>query len=209
METIQLTDSNQEEAARRAAEVVRGGGLVLYPTDTLYGLGTDALSSAAVAKIYQVKGREEGKPIHAIVSDVEVADRFGEVTPYARVLAEKLGGKATLIIKKREYNTGVFAGIDTFGFRIPDNTFCTAMCRAYGGPITATSANKSGEITPRTVGAILAQLGEAAEKIDLIVDAGELSASKPSSVVDVRTSEPEIIREGAVSAETIRSVVSL
>ncbi len=197
MEVIHLNAENVEEAAARAAGVLRTGGVVLYPTDTLYGLGADAFSAAAVAKIYAIKGRDEKKPIHAIVSDIEMAKRYGEVPGPANILVREFGGKVTLIVPTK---TG-----PTFGFRIPDNAFCIAMVKAFGKPITATSANISGQETGRAASDILQQL----TGIDLAVDAGEIPESKPSTVVDLCGEKPKVLREGAVSSSEISSALGL
>lgn len=213
MERISLEESTIEHAVKRAVEVLRAGGVVLYPTDTLYGLGADALSDAAVEKIYDIKGRDEKKPIHAIVADVTMAEKYGKVNDAVHKLAERFGGAVTLIVEKMDTDSGILRGVETFGFRIPNNAFCIAFAKAFGGPITATSANKSGATAARRVEDILAQLGlsaqagESAQKIDLIIDAGELPERKPSTVVDCSGPSPKILREGAVSASDIDSVL--
>ncbi len=194
---------NVEECAARAGAVLRAGGVVLYPTDTLYGLGADALSDAAVAKVYALKGREEQKPMHAIVADLEMADAYGEVSDTARTLVETFGGKVTLIVKKHNVDSGIAKGIQTFGFRIPDSEFSIAMVPAFGKPFSPTSENKSGGASPRRIDAILKQLGDVAHMIDLVIDAGELPISAPSTVVDFSGSEPVILREGAISAASL------
>jgi len=209
MEIIHLSEKNVTECAKRAAEVLRAGGVVLYPTDTLYGLGADALSDAAVDKIYTIKWREEEKPIHCIVADLTMAAEYAELDPNARVLAKQfLPGPLTLILKKRsEITTGIARNIETIGIRIPKNDFCLKMIKQFGGPITTTSANKSGESPERTTKKIIEQLD--AHETDLVIDAGELPVSKPSSVVDLSSTHPIILREGAISAaeiwETLRA----
>ena len=182
---------------------------MLYPTDTLYGLGADALSDTAIAKIYTIKERDTGKPMHAIVADVAMAERYAEVDDRARTLAEKfLPGPLTLILEKKpSVATGIGRGMDTIGIRIPDDAFCRALARVFDAPITTTSANKSGLSTARRVDKILEQLGERAQKIDLIIDAGELSESKPSTIVDLTGPKPLILREGAISSSEILALL--
>ncbi|MDZ4226949.1 MAG: L-threonylcarbamoyladenylate synthase, partial [Patescibacteria group bacterium] len=214
--------------AKQAADVIRAGGVVLYPTDTLYGLGADAFSDEAVGKVYAIKGREESKPIHAIVSDMEMAEEYGDISHITRQLAKRLPqGKLTFIVNKKEgIDSGVCRWLETFGFRIPDNAFCAALLEELGTPVTATSANKSGKSTESTVPAILAQLsggGDGLDShssvlqktsiagIDLIVDAGELQsgkdASKVSTVVDLSSKHPVILREGAVEAASVWNAI--
>ena len=205
MERLRLTEETIPVCAARAAEALRAGGVVLYPTDTLYGLGVDALSDDAVAKIYTLKGRREDRPVHAIVSDLSMAETYAEVTESARLLSERLPeGQVTFILKKQVgFDAGITKGIETFGFRIPANEFCIQMVRAFRRPITATSANRSGERPERSVDKILAQLGEAAEGIDLVIDAGELPERQPSTVVDLSGPTPRIVREGAIPQSAI------
>ena len=208
MERITLSDSGIHTAAARAASALRAGGIILYPTDTLYGLGADAVSNAAVAKIFEAKGRNERKPIHAIVADLEMARKYGEVPEIIETLVGALPpGKITFIVKKKpEYDSGILRG-NTFGFRIPDNAFCIEMIRAFGGPVTATSANKAGELPARDIDGILAQLQS--EGIDVAIDSGELPVNAPSTVLDLSGETPRILREAAVTALQIGEYLPL
>ncbi len=205
MERITLTSTNVQAAADRAAEVLRNGGIVLYPTDTLYGLGADALSDAAVEKIFEIKGRDEHKPIHAILADIDAATAYGTVSGVARLLEDEMPkGKITYIVPKKDsMTTGISKGMETFGFRIPDSELCKTMVRTFGGPITATSANISGKVPQRTVDSILEQLGEKASLVDLAIDGGELPESQPSTVINLTQGHPLILREGAVAPAEI------
>jgi len=207
MEVIRLNGENINECAAQAAGVLHAGGIVLYPTDTVYGLGSDAFSDTAVAKVYDIKKRDGKKPMHCVVGDLTMAERYVELNERARALAEKFfPGALTLILKKKEGNdSGIAAGMTTIGIRIPNNAFCSALAREFGRPYTTTSANVSGAPAARRIDEILAQIGADAQKIDLIVDAGELPESKPSTVVDLSGAEPRILREGAISVAEIRA----
>lgn len=204
MQTIPLTDP---QAVAKAAEILRSGGVILYPTDTLYGLGADALSDEAVAKVKEIKGRDAVKPIHAIVADVEMANQYVEFGEKGFALAcAYMPGPLSLILKKRAgVDTGIGRDMDTFCIRIPDNQFCIELARAFGKPYTTTSANRAGEATGRSVPAILDQLGEKAGMIDLVIDAGELPERKPSTIVNVSRGEVTVEREGAISATEINA----
>lgn len=206
METIQLQEGHIDVAIDRATAILRSGGVVLYPTDTLYGLGADAFSDAAVAKVYAIKGRDEKKPIHCVVSSIDEVESYAEVNDFARRLARKfLPGPLTLILhKKQNIDSGIAKGITTFGIRIPQNEFCLGLAKAFG-PYTTTSANLASAANLRSVPEILAQLGEQADLIDLVIDAGELPVRDPSTVVDVSTGEFKIVREGAVTLAEIQS----
>lgn len=208
METVVLTPENTQEAAEKAAAVIDRGGVVLYPTETLYGLGADATSDEAVKKLYAIKGRPEGKPIHALVSDESMASRYGEVSSDARLLMQRVRGPLSLIVKKKDARAGgIMRGIDTFGFRQASHPFCVALVRAFNGPVTTTSANRAGTLPYRSVPEILEQLGDGARGIDLVIDAGELPQSLASSIVDLSSGQLEILREGAVPASEILAAV--
>ncbi len=210
MEIIRLTDSNREEAAHDAAEVLSAGGVVLYPTDTVYGLGVESFQTPAVDKLYSIKDRDPAKPIHSIVQSVEIMEMFAVVSQEAHTLARDfLPGPLTIILKKKpEFTSGIARGIETIGFRIPDHPFCLALAQKFPHPFTTTSANLAGMETMRTVGDILDQLGPAETDIDLVIDAGELPSREPSTVVDLshlgqENGHPAILREGAIPTSEI------
>jgi L-threonylcarbamoyladenylate synthase len=186
-------------------DVLRNGEILLFPTDTLYGLGVDALNPEALKKLRALKGREEGKPISIIVSDLAMAEEYAEVTPLARKLAEAfLPGKLTLVLTAKEnLSKELTAGTGTIGIRIPNHILCLNLARELGRPYTATSANVSDMPAQSSVPAILDQFGAKSSLISRIIDAGELLESLPSTVVDARGTEPFIVREGAISKKDI------
>ena len=187
------------------------GFLVLYPTDTLYGLGVDATDPEAVARLQELKGRNEGKPFSVAVDSLEMIERYAEVTPLARRLAEKfLPGKLTLILQAKcatpgccTLAEGVVAEDGSVGVRIPAQNQVLELIGELGKPITATSANASGMPTENTPEAILGQFGDKASWITDVIDAGALPQSLPSTVVDARGEAPVIVREGAISEEAV------
>ena len=138
-----------------------------------------------------------------------MAEQYAEVTGTARVLARELmPGALTLILNKKSgVATGVAQGFQTFGIRIPDNTFCLELVRKFGKPYTTTSANVSGMETCSIVAGILAQLGDNARHIDLIINAGELPQREPSTVVNLSGAEPVILREGAIPSPEVWNVI--
>lgn len=201
-----LDDGNTEEVAARAAEVLRAGGVIIYPTDTLYGLGADALSRDAFLNVCVIKDRDQRRPIHAVFADLAMAAEYAEISPMGETLARKfLPGPLTLVFKKKEHvTTGIGHNLASIGVRIPKHALCLALARHFGKPYTTTSANRSGEESPATLAAVLRQLGANTRRIDLAIDGGALPSFTRSSVVDVRGREPFIIREGAISARDIR-----
>lgn len=208
MEAIRLEEGNFRTAVEKAAEVLRSGGVVLYPTDTLYGLGADAFSDEAVAKVCALKGRDEQKPIHCIVADMEMAEQYVEMNLFARKLADEfLPGALTLILKKKDgLESGIAKKISTIGIRIPANDFCIALAREYGKPFTTTSANRAGEEPERGIEDILHQLGHTPD-VGLIIDAGTLPERAPSTVVDLSGETPIVLREGAIPLADIWDIL--
>ena len=193
------------KAALLASGVLRQGGIIVYPTDTLYGLGVDALADAAVDSLYALKGREEGKPIHAVCADLAMIEEYAELNDAARRLAERfLPGALTLVLKKKLGVTGGIArGIDTIGVRIPQNDFCLELARDFGRPYTATSANKSGMSPQASIAAIIEQFGADAEHIGLCIDGDTFPLRAPSTVVNIVSGSPVILREGAIEKSAI------
>ncbi len=203
----QLTPETLAQVAHEAAEILRRGGVVLFPTDTLYCLGADALSDAAVDMIYDIKGRESKKPMHALVRDLAMAEAYGEVHEDTRALVGQFGGRVSLVVPQRPHEkTGILRDMDTFGFRIPDHQLSQAMLTDFGGPITATSANVAGGSPGTTLGEVLAQLGPAVMRIDLAIDGGAVGEAGASTVVDLTAATPRVLREGAVSTADIENV---
>lgn len=202
MDVTSLTEG-AGKCAIRASSVLRRGGILVYPTDTLYGIGVDAFSDAAVDRLYAIKGREPGKPTHCIVADLAMAEDYGEVNDAARKLAAKfLPGALTLILKKKSHiTTGIGRSIDTIGIRIPDNEFCLELARTFGKPVTTPSANRTGSGPYLSPEDIIADLGE--NSIDLFVNSGVLTQSQPSTVVNLVSGFPSVLREGAIPAADI------
>ncbi len=199
---IYRIDQGSEEALTRALEVLQKGGVILYPTDTLYGLGADAFSDEAVKRVHVIKGRDARQPIACVVADMDMAARYVEVNDTARKLAGKfLPGGLTMVLKKKpDLESGIARGMETIGIRIPDNQFCLELARRFGKPYTATSANLTGLDPDDSVSKILEQFGDFAEYIDLSIDAGVLPKSLPSTVVNLVSGHPTILREGVVPA---------
>lgn len=196
-------DRPDPEVVARAAALIKAGGVIVYPTETLYGVGADAGNVAALRRVFDLKGREGGKPLLVIVDDFERLQPFvRSVTAESRLLMDAFWpGPLTLVFKA---SSGVAAeltaGTGTIGARVPSNDFCQALVRVCGGPVTSTSANRAGERTPDSVIEIRRVFPEG---VDLFIDAGTLPSSAPSTVVDVSSSPPRLVREGAVRWDLI------
>jgi L-threonylcarbamoyladenylate synthase len=185
-------------AMLEAAATLRNGGLVAFPTETFYGLGAAGLDARAVARLLVAKGRPEGKPILLLVDSVEMAEGVAaEISPTARALmARHWPGPLTLVLRARaEVPREVTAGTGTVGVRLSPHPVAVGLVRALGAPVTAPSANRSGEPPPVTAAAVLAGL---AGRIDLVLDGGTTPGGPPSTVLDVTVEPPRVLRQGAV-----------
>lgn len=181
-----------------AARVLKGGGLVAFPTETYYGLGAHALDPAAVARVFGAKGRPADKPLLVLVDSLAMAAALAtEIPERARGLAARYWpGPLTLILRARPHvPPALTAGTATIGLRIPDHAVALALVRAAGVPITAPSANRHGAPAPRTAAEVLAGLGD---RLDLVLDGGPTRGGPPSTLLDVTGPVPRLVRPGAV-----------
>lgn len=195
------------DVIRRAAEVIRGGGLVAFPTETVYGLGANALDGRAVRRIFQVKGRPADNPLIVHVAGVgEVKDLVAELSPVALRLAERFWpGPLTLILPAASrIPREVTAGLDTVAVRMPAHAVALALIRAAGVPIAAPSANTSGRPSPTTAAHVAQDLGG---KIEVILDGGPAPVGVESTVLDLTSDLPTILRPGGVTAEELAGVL--
>ena len=181
-----------------AARALSGGGLVAFPTETFYGLGVNALDSRAVARVFEVKGRPEGKPLLVLVDSLKMAESLTpEVSDLARrLMATHWPGPLTLVFKAApELPAELTAGTGTVGIRMPNHPVALGLVRAARLPVTAPSANPSGAEPPTTAAAVW-QYFEG--RIHLILDGGPTPGGRPSTVLDVSVSPPQLVRAGAV-----------
>ncbi len=201
-----------QEAIRDAAEALRGGGLVAFPTETVYGLGADATNGRAVAAIFEAKGRPRFNPLIVHVATLEAAGALGELTEAGATLAEAFWpGALTLVLAKRPscpVATLATAGLDTLAVRVPAHPIAQALLQAAGVPIAAPSANRSGHVSPTTAEHVAADFaGAAGDSIAMILDGGTATIGLESTVVDATAADPVVLRLGAVSREAIARVL--
>lgn len=184
--------------------------IFLYPTDTLYGLGVDATNADAVGDLFVLKGRDDGKPVSIMVSDVPMMEEYVTMTPLARILTEHfLPGKLTLVLEAKNLPHNLTAGTNTVGVRIPDAAIAMNVVKHIGAPVTATSANVSGQPPCYSVQDILKQFGEKADHITVFPGTPQhLPPSEPSTVVDAQGSTPLVLREGAILEQEIKERIS-
>jgi L-threonylcarbamoyladenylate synthase len=190
-------DAPDPAAIAEAAGLIRKGGIVAFPTETVYGLGVDATNAAAVDRLNKLKGRPPEKPYswHLPSADA-VRAQLGEVPPVAGQLMDKFWpGPLTIILPARN---------GTIGFRVPDHPIAQAFLTACGVPVAAPSANRSGQPPPTDAAEVLAALGDS---IDCVLDAGPTKLGKESTVIEVVRNTIEIRRHGAVPEAAIREAI--
>jgi len=193
--------SNQNQAIKQAVAVLRKGGLVIYPTETCYGIGGDATNLKAVKKVLEFKGSRGGKPISVAVSDKEMAKKYVVINKTAdNLYQEFLPGPLTVVSKSKGKTIRVLeAGKETLGIRIPGYPLVIKIIKEFGRPITSTSANTSGKKTPYCLKDVLKYTSKKKlELIDLFLDGNRLPFHSPSTVVDTTLNEPTILRRGEI-----------
>lgn len=191
------------EGIEEAAEIIRRGGLVAFPTETVYGLGGNALSPEAARKIYAAKGRPSDNPLIVHVSGIKAAEPLvTEITEDARrLMAHFWPGPLTLILRKTEkIPRETSGGLDTVALRCPENACALRLISESGVPIAAPSANLSGKPSPTEAGHVAKDLGG---RIDMILDGGPVGIGVESSILDLSTGAPILLRPGAVTAEEL------
>ena len=197
-----------EYQLQQAVSILKNGGIVAYPTDTVYGLGADAFNEEAVSQVYRVKQRSRNQPLSILISDksdlVQISDALPEA---ARILVERYWpGGLTLILRKLPFVPDwITAGGSTVAVRIPDHPVTLNLIRELGKPLIGTSANLSGLPSATSAEEVRAQLGNA---IDFVLDGGICSGGIESTVVDVTGKVIAILREGAVSRDEIEECFS-
>ena len=189
------------EAVDEVVAVLRKGGLIVYPTDTLYGLGADPFNAAAVARMFAAKQRTQGQPVSIVVASIDAAKEIALVTPHAEAMCRSwLPGPLTLVFRPAaNAPKSVVSAEGTVAVRVPNHAVALLLAKRFG-PITATSANLHGKPSPVEAWQAAEQLGEA---VDVYLDAGPCPVGRESTVVDFTGAEPRVIREGAVSSERL------
>lgn len=186
------------ELIERCVQVVAGGGILVYPTDTIYGIGCDALNRDAVRRVYEIKRRPESKPMIVLIHAIGALELLAApISPHvAELLAACWPGPLTVILRANADRVPWLAGASgTVGVRLPAHPFCRRLMEASGAPLLSTSANLSGEEYAGDIGVLARVFGAEA---DLLVDAGALPASPPSTIVDCSGTTPVLVREGAL-----------
>jgi L-threonylcarbamoyladenylate synthase len=192
---------------QKARQLLSAGRLVAFPTETVYGLGADATNAAAIARIFAAKGRPPNNPLIVHVADVSVAKRYATAWPEK---AERLAkafwpGPLTIVVPKTAAIVdAVTAGKQTVGLRVPNHPLALELLRAFDGPVAAPSANRSNHVSPTTAQHVRDELGSS---VDLILDGGPCSVGIESTVLDLSSDTPRILRPGGVLREDIEAII--
>ncbi|MCI4663449.1 MAG: threonylcarbamoyl-AMP synthase [Neomegalonema sp.] len=197
----------KEAQIAAAVEILRRGELVAFPTETVYGLGADARSDAAVAKIYAAKGRPAHNPLIAHVADWAAALRIAEPSATAAQLAEQFWpGPLTLVLPARAgaVSPQATAGLPTIALRAPDHPIAQALLRAFDGPLVAPSANRSGRLSPTRAEAVQAEL---AQKVAMVLDGGPCRVGVESTILKLTQDGAQLLRPGGLSIEALEAAL--
>lgn len=203
-QVFKIDNTNFTQIIKKAGSIIKNGGTVVFPTETVYGLGADALNPDAVAKIFQAKGRPTDNPLIVhIASKEQVHDIAKDIPEQAFELMDKFWpGALTLILKCKVVVPDITtAGLDTVAVRFPDNQIAIGLIQEAGTPIAAPSANISGRPSPTTAEHVIADL---IGKVDAIIDGGVVELGVESTVVDMTSDIPVILRPGGISIDDIR-----
>ena len=216
MTSGQFVSNCTADAMARAAQSLKSGSLIAFPTETVYGLGADATNQQAVARIYEVKGRPADHPLIVHVADMQDISQWSDDIPdYAIALARAFWpGPMTLILKRsslaQDFITG---GQETVGLRVPDHVIALALLSEFkkigGKGIAAPSANRFGHVSPTTAQAVSDELSQYLATDDLLLDGGPSQVGVESTIIDCTTQSPKILRPGAISEEMIEEVTKL
>jgi L-threonylcarbamoyladenylate synthase len=200
---VYRTETLQDEGYGEIVSLLQDGGVIAFPTDTAYGLGADPFNDTAIDRIFQIKGRPDTKPILLVVSSVQMAESVAEPDGVFYDLAKHFWpGPLTMILPAaKSVPSKLTAGTQTIGVRWPVARFASKLVRDFGAPITATSANRSGLPAPITAEEVRAQLDES---VDALIDGGELPSRSGSTVLDLTSGMPVLLREGPISFESLQ-----
>lgn len=209
MKIIDATTASHDEIIATACQVLADGGLVVYPTETVYGIGADPTNPEAVAKLLKYKARREGKPLSIAVAHQAMANQYVTLNDQALQFYKNfLPGPVTVVsLSKGKVAAGVASERGTLGIRIPNYQLIRDIISAFGKPVTSTSANASYKKRPYSVSDIFENISDKQrELIDLVIDAGHLPPNEPSTVIDTTLEQPTVLRQGELKlsdAETV------
>ena len=195
-------NSFDDSSINQAIGILKDGGVVAFPTDTVYGVGVDPFQPEAVRQLYRIKGRPIDKPIPILVGSVDDVERVAQNLPliFSQLAEQFWPGGLTLIVEAKSLPLEVTAGGDTVGVRMPDHPLALALLQGFGGAIATTSANKSDEPPATSAAEVRSELGEL---VNIILDGGQTATQIASTVLDLSVSPPQIRRHGGISMDQL------
>lgn len=203
MNIIELNTLNFNEVVDKSIDILKSGGLIIYPTETAYGLGADIYNKNAVERVYNIKQRHKNLPLSVIVGNIKIAESIcsGMNNSIKSIIGHFMPGPLTLVYKAdKNVPEYVLGGGNSIGFRIPGNDYCLELLKKYKKPVTATSANFSGKSEARKI----ADIGnEVLDNAELVIDSGEIKSEDVSTIIKIKGNNFEIVREGAIKKEEI------
>lgn len=208
---MKLVSLTNPDVIREAVEVLRKGGSIVYPTDTVYGLGVNPFDDFAVRRLFRIKKRRADKPIPLIVKSVAMAKKLAYIgSRKEKILRALWPGPVNVVLYKKDIISNlVSAGTNTVALRIPKSNFCINLVRIFNSPITSTSANISGEQTTNDLRVIIGRFGKEEYKPDLLIDGGILETKQPSTVLDLTKDKPKVLRAGPVKLEDLMRILEV
>ncbi len=196
---------SKAELRQTVKKIIANDGVIVYPTDTVYGLGANPFSKKAVEKVFSIKKRSKNKPIPLLISRLKYLKKIAFLNKIAKKLIKKFWpGQLTLVLKRKNVPDWITCGHDKVGVRIPNHKLCIFIIESCGGILTGTSANLSGKKTPASIKELSPQIFK---RVDLVIDAGPCPVKMPSTVVDVLENGVKILREGPVSKKDIEKAL--
>jgi L-threonylcarbamoyladenylate synthase len=211
MKLISLTEFSQSQIIAQAVDILTKGGSIVYPTDTVYGLGVNPFDDFAVRRLFRIKKRDASKPVPIIVKSIAMAKKLAYIdSDKEKILQSIWPGAVSVVLYKREIvSSFISANTNTVALRIPDNDFCISLIKAFNSPITSTSANISGESSLTDPEAIADRFKNELYKPDLIIDAGIPKSMQASTVLDLTQGKPKITRVGPVSPKDLEKILNI
>ena len=206
---VEIIRELNDQILKKIVRIVDNGGVISFPTETVYALAADASNPTAVEKIYTLKKRSPDKPLPLLIGDIYQAKIIGEFNDRAKKLSLLLfPGPITIILKKKPHNNlanNITPNIDTIGIRMPNNLTALKILQAVGRPLIGTSANISNSESSINAYQVLLAFDE---KIDLLVDQGETEIGIPTTIIDLSTDKVKILRKGSISEKRILEILS-
>lgn len=211
LKLIKVVSFTEPNAIAEAAEILQRGGSVVYPTDTVYGLGVNPFDDFAVRRLFRIKKRPASKPIPLIVKSVAMARKLAYINARKeKILRALWPGAVSVVLYKRDIISSLIsAGGETVSLRIPKSDFCAILIKAINNPITSTSANISGEQATNDPMVIRERFQKEIYKPDLVIDAGILDVREPSTVLDFTLDKPKVLRVGPVKLADLKRILEI